>query len=166
MLIKKPPAYNKVFYPRALLIGMLTTLRHFTLNLLRLRKIPTIQYPYEKRERSERFKGKHILTKKADGSIRCTACMLCQTACPALCIKITASENPDPRVEKFPVSFQIDLLRCVMCGYCEEACPVDAIRMGREYEWADFFESNYIMDKEYLSNRPSLKGGVISKVKH
>lgn len=166
MLIKKPPAYNKIIYPRALFIGMATTLKHLVLNLLGLRKIPTIQYPYEKRERAERFKGKHILTKKADGSIRCTACMLCQTACPARCIKITASENPDPRVEKFPISFQIDLLRCVMCGYCEEACPVDAIRMGREYEWSDFFESNYIMDKEYLSNRPSLKGGVISKVKH
>ena len=51
-----------------------------------------------------------------------------------------------------------------MCGYCEEACPVDAIRMGQEYEWADYSESSFIMDKEYLSNRPALQGGVISKV--
>lgn len=166
MLLKRPPAYYKIFYVQGLILGLYTTLKHITLNLLRLRKIPTIQYPYEKRERSPRFLGKHILTKKLDGSIRCTSCMLCQTACPADCIRITASENPDPKVEKFPISFQIDLLRCVMCGYCEEACPVDAIRMGQEYEWADFFESGYIMDKEYLSNRPSLKGGVISKLPH
>lgn len=166
MLIQPPKSYNRIIFARGLIIGMATTLKHFVLNLLRLRKIPTIQYPYEKRERSPRFKGKHILTVKTDGSIRCTSCMLCQTACPAECIKITASENPDPKVEKFPISFQIDLLRCVMCGYCEEACPVDAIRMGQEYEWADFFESNYIMDKDYLSKRPSLKGGVISKVTH
>ena len=63
-----------------------------------------------------------------------------------------------------PISFQIDLLRCVFCGYCEEACPVDAIRMGGEYEMADFFESNFIMDEEHLSNRSSLKGGVLSKL--
>ena len=163
MRVTYPKAYNKIFYVPGLLLGMKTTLKHLVLNLLHIRKIPTIQYPFKKRERSERFKGLHILTKKLDGSIRCTSCMLCQTACPARCIKITASENEDPKVEKFPISFQIDLLRCVMCGYCEEACPVDAIRMGQEYEWANFAESNYILDKEFLSNRPSLKGGLISK---
>ena len=164
MLIPRPPAYRKWLYLRGFYWGFYTTLKHFTLNLLHLRKIPTIQYPEKRRERSPRFKGKHILTKKLDGSIRCTSCYLCQTACPADCIKITASEHEDPTVEKFPISFQIDLLRCVMCGYCEEACPVDAIRMGQEYEWADFSESNFIMDKDHLSNRPSLKGGVISKL--
>src|SRR3989338_2378383 len=164
MLIKRPPSYHKLFFFRGMLLGMTVTLKHFILNLLRIRKIPTIQYPEKKRERSARFKGKHILTKKLDGSIRCTSCLLCQTACPARCIKITPSEHPDPKVEKFPIYFQIDLLRCVMCGYCEEACPVDAIRMGQEYEWANFSESHYILDKEFLSNRPSLKGGVISKL--
>ena len=164
MLIKRPAAYHKLFYARGILLGLYVTLKHFTLNLLKIRRLPTIQYPEKRREYSERFKGKHILTKKLDGSLRCTSCMLCQTACPAECIKIIASEQQDPKVEKAPVSFQIDLLRCVFCGYCEEACPVDAIRMGGEYEMADYFESNFIMDQDYLSNRPSLGGGVISKL--
>ncbi|MEK7791057.1 MAG: NADH-quinone oxidoreductase subunit I [Deltaproteobacteria bacterium] len=164
MLIERPKAYHKLFFIRGILLGMVVTMKHFTLNLLRIRKLPTIQYPEKRREYSKRFKGKHILTKKLDGSLRCTACMCCQTACPATCIKITASENQDPKVEKFPIAFEIDLLRCVFCGYCEEACPVDAIRMGSEYEMADYFESNFIMNHDYLSNRPSLKGGVISKL--
>ncbi len=164
MLIPRPPAYNKLFYFRGPFWGLFITMKHFILNLLRIKKIPTIQYPEKKRGYSSRWKGKHILTKKADGSLRCTACMLCQTACPAECIKIIASEKEDPKVEKGPVSFQIDLLRCVFCGYCEEACPVDAIRMGPEYEMANFFESNFIMDQEHLSSRSSLKGGVLSKL--
>ena len=164
MLVKRPPAYNKIFYFRGLLLGLSIALKHFTLNLLRIRKLPTIEYPEKRREYSPRFQGKHILTKKLDGSLRCTSCLLCQTACPAECIKIIPSEHADPKVEKAPISFQIDLLRCVFCGYCEEACPVDAIRMGSEYEMANYFESGFIMDQEHLSNRPSLKGGVLSKL--
>ena len=116
MLVKRPPAYHKLFFFRGILLGLFVTLKHFTLNLLRITRIPTIEYPEKRRRYSDRFKGKHILTKKLDGSLRCTSCMLCQTACPADCIKITASEHPDPKVEKAPISFQIDLLRCVFCG--------------------------------------------------
>ncbi len=79
-------------------------------------------------------KGNHVLTVKKDGSLRCTACMLCATNCPAECIKINAAEHNDPSVEKFPISYEIDILRCVFCGYCEEACPVDAIRLGPEWQ--------------------------------
>ena len=164
MLVSRPRAENKLFYFKGLMTGLYITMKHATLNLLRIRKLPTIQYPEKRRNYSPRFKGKHVLTKKADGSLRCTSCMLCQTACPASCIKIIASEQTDPKVEKAPISFQIDLLRCVFCGYCEEACPVDAIQMGSEYEMADYFESNFIINQDQLSNRSSLKGGVLSKL--
>jgi len=88
-----------------------------------------------KRVYSERFRGRHILTTREDGTTRCVACYMCSTACPAECITIEAGEDERTR-EKFPVRYDIDLLRCVFCGYCVDACPEDAIYMTRDYEMA------------------------------
>jgi len=58
--------------------------------------------------------------------------MMCETVCPANCIYIVAEEHPDPRIEKRPASFDIDLGKCVYCGFCVEVCPEDAIRMDTQ----------------------------------
>ena len=89
----------------------------------------TIEYPDEARPYAQRFRGRHRLTLNDDGAVRCTACFLCATACPAKCIYIEAAQHDDPDIEKFPHRYEIDTLLCIYCGYCVEACPVDAIRM-------------------------------------
>lgn len=144
--------------------GLGITLKHLFKNLFNRKKMITLNYPEEKYEYSSRFKGNHVLTVKKDGSLRCTACMLCATNCPAECIKIVASEHDDPAVEKYPINYEIDILRCVFCGYCEEACPVDAIRLGPEWQTPGRNGDNFIYDIKHLAYRPQLKGGILSHV--
>jgi NADH-quinone oxidoreductase subunit I len=109
--------------------GMAITTRQFVRNLFGRQDVVTVQYPEDKRPYTARFRGRHLLTKRDDGQVRCVACMLCATACPANCITIVAGESGDRDIEKFPTTFEIDLLKCIYCGFCEEACPCDAIRM-------------------------------------
>ncbi|SDP56863.1 NuoI/complex I 23 kDa subunit family protein [Desulforhopalus singaporensis] len=109
--------------------GMATTFGHFWRNLLDNSKLYVRHYPEVKPEIPVRWRGRHRLTSHEDGSVKCVACFMCQTNCPAQCIQIQAGERLDGKAEKMPVSFNIDLLECIYCGYCVEACPLDAIRM-------------------------------------
>jgi NADH-quinone oxidoreductase subunit I len=52
-------------------------------------------------------------------------------------IDIEAEESPDPKIEKRPKEFSINMLRCIYCGMCVEACPKDAIYMTQDYEFAN-----------------------------
>ncbi len=159
---KKGPS-SKWYLP-GVFVGLGITLSHLMRNLFNRKQMPTVNYPEEKYEYGPRFKGNHVLTVKKDGSLRCTACMLCATNCPAQCITIVASEHNDPTVEKYPINYEIDILRCVFCGFCEEACPVDAIRMGPEWQSPGLNGANFNYDIERLAYRPNLKGGILSIV--
>lgn len=109
--------------------GVALVTRQFARNLFGKKDVVTVQYPEDRRPYTPRFRGKHRLMRRDDDSVRCVACMLCATACPANCITIVATEVADPSIEKAPASFDIDLLKCIYCGFCEEACPCDAIRL-------------------------------------
>jgi len=109
--------------------GVLLTSKQFARNLFGRKDVVTVQYPEERKPYAARFRGKHRLMRRDDGQVRCVACMLCATACPANCITIVAAEHQDNEIEKYPSKFEIDLLKCIYCGFCEEACPCDAIRM-------------------------------------
>lgn len=163
MKVKKPGFLDSWYLP-GILSGMLFTFKRMLQNMFRMRKRVTLNYPEEKYEYGPRFKGNHVLTVKKDGSLRCTACMLCATNCPAQCITIEASEHEDPEVEKYPIKYEIDILRCVFCGLCEEACPVDAVRMGPEWQTPGLSGSQFDYDIKHLAYRPQLKGGVESVV--
>ena len=92
----------------------------------------------------------HRLNKDAEGRVKCVACFLCATACPAHCIDIVGVESPWPDREKYPESFSIDELRCIFCGMCEEACPVDAIELTSFFDLTGRSREEMIFDKEKL----------------
>ena len=145
---RKLSVAERLYIPKVV-AGMLVTLRHLVHNLLHYKKLPIISYPEVKRVYSERFRGRHILTTREDGTTRCVACYMCSTACPAECITIEAGEDERTR-EKFPVRYDIDLLRCVFCGYCVDACPEDAIFLGHNFELSDYSRDSFMYTKEQL----------------
>ncbi len=128
-VVERHDGFKEALYLPAVLAGLRITTRHFIRNMFGKRDVVTIQYPEETRRISPRYRGRHRLTMREDGFIKCVACYLCETICPARCIHIEAGEVEDKSVEKYPVVFDIDELRCVFCGLCVEACPKDAIRM-------------------------------------
>ena len=123
MAIKKVEArlsfWESTYLPE-ILKGLRLTARHFFRNILihlahkvglarHLRGAETYQYPEERRPLASRLRTLHRLTRRDDGSPRCVACMMCETACPARCIYIVGGEHPNPQIEKYPVRFDIDL---------------------------------------------------------
>ncbi len=137
--------------------GLRVTMGHFLRNLIRIKNLPTILYPEQKRDYSGRFRGKHILKTREDETLKCVACYMCQQACPAECITIVAGEHPRIAYEKYPVVFDIDMLRCVFCGFCVDACPKDAIWMTRDYELAFFNREEAVFGIDKLVERPGEK---------
>jgi NADH-quinone oxidoreductase subunit I len=152
---RPPQTIGERIYIVPILKGLAVTLRHFLRNLFGQRDVATIQYPEVKREYSERLRGRHILTTREDGQLRCVACYMCETACPADCIHIVAEEDPEATVEwgKKPKVYEIDLLRCVFCGYCVDACPKEAIIMSREHEMAFASRDEAVVGIEQLRQK-------------
>jgi NADH-quinone oxidoreductase subunit I len=148
---------EKIYLPEVLR-GLKVTTRQLFKNLFTKKDIATVQYPEVRKKYPDRFRGRHRLMHREDGTVRCVACMLCSTACPANCIHIVAGDRGDGGVEKYPVSFEIDLLVCVYCGMCEEACPCDAIRMdtGRHPM------PSFTRDKQRIRKVQLLEDGALS----
>ena len=115
----------------------------------------TQMYPEVESNLPKHYRGVHRLNRDDAGRVKCVACMMCATACPARCIDIVAEEAPkdDPKWvdrDKFPKSFVIDELKCIYCGMCEEACPVDAIEMTHIYDLTGMTRQEMLFDKEKL----------------
>ena len=75
--------------------GMGRTFSHLWRNLLDNRKLYVRHYPEVQPEIPVRWRGRHRLTTHEDQSVKCVACFMCQTNCPANCIMIEAGERLD-----------------------------------------------------------------------
>ncbi|MDD3149996.1 MAG: NADH-quinone oxidoreductase subunit I [Candidatus Gastranaerophilales bacterium] len=123
--------------------GMFTILKHL------FRKPITLEYPEQRPDLSQRFKGRLALRVKEDGSDRCSGCGSCVKVCPCGdLIQITKEKDENG---KFIVKdFVVDMGRCIFCGNCTEVCPSKGLVMTNEFELADYSRESLIYDKKRL----------------
>jgi len=136
---------GKMYIP-ALIQGLAVTTRHLFAPKM------TVSFPEQRPEIGNPliYRGVHRLNKDEQGRVKCVACFLCATACPAHCIDIIAAPSPWPDRDKYCESFTIDELRCIFCGMCEEACPVDAVELTSMFDLTGRSREEMIFDKEKL----------------
>lgn len=148
--VKEPTIglFEQLYLP-ALAAGMVTTVKH-TLGTLLGGTAITQQYPEVQPKLPANYRGVHRLNRDEEGRVKCVACYMCSTACPAHCIDIVAAPSPWPDREKYPETFVIDELRCIYCGMCEQACPVDSIELTTLYDLTGLSREEMMFDKEKL----------------
>lgn len=156
MYVERPKlSWKENIYLPTVIAGLMITLKHFrrTLGLLlfgQKKEVPkerkqvqlnptglvTMQYPEEKWEMPEGYRGAPTLVKDEEEREKCVSCQLCEFVCPPRAIRITPGsipfDSPFAHVEKAPREFQIDMLRCIYCGLCEEVCPEEAIFLNKD----------------------------------
>ncbi len=151
------------FYLREISRGLWITTRHFVKNMVlhiahvfgiakNVQGAVTLQYPDVPARVARRYRGRHRLTKRNDGSPKCVACFMCATACPDYCINIVGGEREDKtETEKYPIIYELDIARCCFCGLCVEACPEDAIRMDTGHvAFSDYNRESCVYDRDTL----------------
>jgi formate hydrogenlyase subunit 6/NADH:ubiquinone oxidoreductase subunit I len=98
----------------------------------------TLQYPEQRWEPAERFRGfLHNDVK------RCTSCNLCVKVCPIDCISLEAVRGADKKMVL--ASYDINIGRCMYCGLCVEVCPTKSLTHTGGYEKASVERGELIL---------------------
>lgn len=151
---------------KTLAVGMKTTLKeYFTAK-------STEQYPENRKTTlhvSARHRGRLVFKRVTEeelrndpklqarglkvGDYKCTACTMCEKACPNGTIKITSHFETDEatgRKKKVLDDYLYDLGDCMFCQLCTNACNFDAIHFVNDFENAVFDRSKLVLhlDKE------------------
>jgi NADH-quinone oxidoreductase subunit I len=98
----------------------------------------TLQYPEERWEVPERFRGflhNDIKT--------CTACTMCVKVCPVDCISLESVRGADKKMVL--ASYDINIGRCMFCGLCVEVCPPKSLKHTGGYEMASLERGELIL---------------------
>jgi len=112
------------------------------------RKPATLQYPIEKREIPEGFRGRMKWSAE-----RCIGCGLCGMDCPTGAIELmplNVSSGGRPQYRRIPI---FHYYRCIFCYQCVEVCPTKAILPTTEYDLSTYDKSKVVRkpSKEELS---------------
>jgi NADH-quinone oxidoreductase chain I len=98
----------------------------------------TLQYPEERWEVPERYRGflhNDIHT--------CISCNMCVKMCPMDCISLESVRGADKK--PVLVSYDINVGRCMFCGLCVEVCPPKSLKHTGGYEMASVGRGELIL---------------------
>lgn len=100
------------------------------------REVVTEEYPDNRDtlKLHERYRGQIIMPHDEQGEHRCTACTICEKACPNGSISVQVTRNVANQRVLGQYIYRYG--QCTLCGLCVEACPFDAIRFGQDVEVA------------------------------
>ncbi|MFZ1235905.1 MAG: 4Fe-4S dicluster domain-containing protein [Prevotella sp.] len=110
----------------------------------------TEQYPENRKTTlhvSKRHRGRLVFKRDDNGAYKCTACTLCEKACPNGTITIKFEMVTDPETgkkKKQLIDYQYDLGDCMFCELCVNSCNFDAIEFTNDFE-------NSVFDRNQLS---------------
>jgi formate hydrogenlyase subunit 6/NADH:ubiquinone oxidoreductase subunit I len=102
------------------------------------RETITLQYPEERWEPADRFRG--FLHNDIG---KCTSCTMCVKICPVDCISLESVRGADKKLKL--VSYDINIGRCMYCGLCVEVCPPKSLRHTSGYEKATVTRGELIL---------------------
>jgi len=111
----------------------------------------------------------------------CTACNLCEKACPVNCIEIESikvvegdtdqpmMKNGKPR-KQWISKYNIDFTKCCYCGLCVNACTFDALKMTDFFEYATYDRKDLYyhlseMTPEMVNNKKQMLENNTLKIK-
>lgn len=148
-------AINKILRPIAdlwsLVVGLQITGRNFRQSQV------TVHYPRQEIDPAVNasFRGpiKLVENPRAPGKPKCTACMICVSACPSMCITIVKAPAPvitpeeeqafqeaeargeeveRPSAPREPIIWINDFSLCSLCALCVESCPTKCIEFSHD----------------------------------
>ena len=106
-----------------------------------LKKPSTLEYPGQKEQLADNYRGIHKLDMKT-----CISCSACARICPNQTITMVDTET-DRGTKLMP---EINLERCLFCALCEEVCPTDCLTLGKDYDFEKFDRREFIKRPEEL----------------
>lgn len=107
----------------SLIKGLFVTLKNL------FSKPVTVQYPTQKLQMTERYRGLVDLRTE-----KCIKCYLCVKICPTRCLSLSHKEDAAKKKEFEYFKYNMEL--CCFCGMCDQVCPTQAIYMNKIYEIA------------------------------
>ena len=127
----------------------------------------TEQYPENRKTTlhvAKRHRGRLVMLRNEDGSVKCTACTLCEKTCPNGTIKITSQmvTTEEGKKKRQLVDYQYDLGDCMFCQLCVNDCNFGAIEFTNDFENSTFERESLVLhlDKEdYKSSLPNILDG-------